>query len=426
MAADKHARLGPSNHRWPNCPGSVREESKHPNTAGDAAIDGTGSHILLEECLKNDLLATDYLGQVIGKGHHDKPEGWLVKPDRTHRVGQALAYIERRKEELSGLVHVTPESTSNPGEWFGRLDWWGTVDITIEAVSDGVLEIADYKDGRSYVSEKNNSQLISYAAGMLAPYLFVGQKEPTFPDFVHCKIKTVRMTIIQPKTGTPIRYQDMSAEELWSHAKRLAAAAALTDDPDAPLFDGDWCTWCRHGRSGNCAAKTKNALQGVSKMFENGTGDSLLEHLMTGKKSVADMSNDEISQIKDAFPAIHEMEKQVMAEMESRLDLGQQVPGYGFGTGKSSKVWVDDPETVAKKLKGMRFKKDDIYPSSLISVAQALKAEHLTDRQKKSIEKLYEVKPGKRTIVRSNQAEKSTAQDMFGLGTPADAPISFL
>ena len=61
-----HARLSPSNHRWPHCAGSVREESNYPDIAGEAAIDGTGSHILLELSLINNVKASHYDKLIIG------------------------------------------------------------------------------------------------------------------------------------------------------------------------------------------------------------------------------------------------------------------------------------------------------------------------------------------------------------------------
>ena len=64
-----HARLSPSNTRWPKCPGSVREEAAYPDVSGEAAIDGTGSHLLLELCLQNGVRAATYDGQIIGANH---------------------------------------------------------------------------------------------------------------------------------------------------------------------------------------------------------------------------------------------------------------------------------------------------------------------------------------------------------------------
>jgi len=63
-----HARLNcSSSERWQNCPGSIREEEVYPNISGAAAIDGTGSHLLLELCLKSGRKAASYVGEVIGE-----------------------------------------------------------------------------------------------------------------------------------------------------------------------------------------------------------------------------------------------------------------------------------------------------------------------------------------------------------------------
>jgi len=100
-----HARLGPSNARWPGCPGSVREEARYPDMPGEAAIDGTGSHELLEMCLKNGVSADAYDGQIIGTNHPDNPGGWMVDIDRIKRVNMCLDYIDRRVNELKAQFH---------------------------------------------------------------------------------------------------------------------------------------------------------------------------------------------------------------------------------------------------------------------------------------------------------------------------------
>ncbi len=62
--------------RWSRCPGSIREEKKYPNTSSSAAVDGTGSHVLLECILRGKVRkvrggrfakTTSYLGETIGK-----------------------------------------------------------------------------------------------------------------------------------------------------------------------------------------------------------------------------------------------------------------------------------------------------------------------------------------------------------------------
>ena len=136
-----HARLGPSNHRWPHCPGSVREEAKYPDIPGEAAIDGTGSHLLLELSLENNEPASFFLCTLIGVNSEDKPEGWMVNQDRIDRVQMCLDYVTRRCSELEAEypgcdISVETESKSDPGALFGRDDWNGTVDITIKVIDN--------------------------------------------------------------------------------------------------------------------------------------------------------------------------------------------------------------------------------------------------------------------------------------------------
>ena len=177
-----HARLSPSNHRWPNCPGSVREEARYPDIAGESAIDGTGSHLLLEMCLIEDVTPNYYEGRIIGVNHEDKPEGWLVSQDRIDRVWMCLNYINRRKEELltqypGATIQVQAETQTNPGGMFGRTDWKGTADVTITALIDNravFIEVVDYKDGRGWVNAEGNSQLISYLGGQMRPWIASG------------------------------------------------------------------------------------------------------------------------------------------------------------------------------------------------------------------------------------------------------------
>lgn len=248
-----HARLSPSNHRWAHCPGSIREEEPYPDVSGSAAIDGTGSHLLLEMCLKNGVRADIYDGQIIGVGHHDQPNGWLVGIDRCNRVQQCLDYIFNRVQELKNYYGVMPiveaESKSNPGEKFFRLDWYGTTDVTI-CIPGLYLEVIDYKDGQGFVSVTGygeygiNTQLSSYLYGKLS------------------KEENTRVTIVQPKiTKEPIRFLDVTYDVVNAEAHKLAEEAHKTDDPNAPLNAGPWCTWCKKGRAGDCIPYNEYKLQ---------------------------------------------------------------------------------------------------------------------------------------------------------------------
>ena len=404
-----HARLSPSNKRWPYCPGSIREEANYPNTAGDAAIDGTGSHVLLELCIEQDVQAVHYIQLIIGANDKDKPAGWVVDTERCKRVQICLDYVERRKKELlksfpGHEVVVEAESRSNPGSYIGRDDWWGTCDITIKVLDFGevvFLEVIDYKDGRGYVSEKDNNQLIAYLLGKLNE-----NKHPGIPDI------GMRMTIVQPKTGTPIRYMcstnpdhGLNKKSLIIKAAWLRERAEATDNPNAPLISGDHCQWCKHNpkRGGSCASSTKESVEVIEKMTNDITvlsSDSgLLELMVEAVSNIKSITPENLAKIADIEPGFLAVFDKVKEEIREKIESGVEVPGYAMQPGNASKIWNESDEVIAKKLKAKRFKKDQIYPSKLISPAAALKHPDLTEIQKKKLkDELISEVVGKNTL----------------------------
>jgi hypothetical protein len=432
-----HAHLSPSNTRWPYCPGSVIEESNYPDIAGEAAIDGTGSHILLEMCLINNVPASDYDKLIIGVNHADQPAGWLVDEERCKRVQIALDYVTRRKKELSELfpgckVIVESESKSNPGFFFMRNDWWGTCDITITAMTDAdfilFIEVVDYKDGRGYVSEKSNTQLISYLFGkMQSRVLDIG----------------MRMTIVQPKTGTPIRYMcstnpdhGLTMPYLISKVDWLADCAAATDEPDAPLIPGSHCQWCKHNpkRGGTCTKSTEKSMEvidtmTITKEIAISANDGLLEFITKAVSDVKSLSPEQLAKVADSEDGFKAAFDKVKAEIQERIETDIKVPGYAMLPGRASKIWNESEDIIVKKLKAKKIKKDQIYPAKLITPAAALKIPGLTEIQKNKIanELISEV-AGSMTLkkVEYDHAEMKNVNTMFeNVDEPKKEEVSF-
>ncbi len=400
-----HARLAPSNHRWPNCPGSVREEANYPDNSSAAAIDGTGSHVLLETCLILERRADTFVGELIGVGHEDKMEGWLVDQSRAARVQLALDYINHRIETLGAAIHT--ESQSNPGHWFGRDDWFGTVDVSLVSHDSKILEIIDLKDGFLFVNEKDNPQLIGYGLGKLLP--FVMNKQGNYVESTI--VETIRLTIIQPKTeNNPIRFVEYTPNQLWQEGLKLITAAKNTDQPDAPLIPGSWCRWCKH--SENCKAKMSEEMKGFEMVQENDS--QMLMNIDIN--SISTMNEADLIKILDArvpLKKIIKIVEKAEAEALSRLQTGMEVKGYTIGRGNSSKKWKESEAVTVKKLKGMRFVLKEIYPPKFISPAQALSKEGLTQRQKERLQnQLIEVVPGKPKIV-PMKVQVVSAEEMF-------------
>tara|TARA_R110000744_G_scaffold380326_2_gene500723 strand:- start:671 stop:2005 length:1335 start_codon:yes stop_codon:yes gene_type:complete len=420
-----HARLGPSNHRWPYCPGSVREEAGYEDVAGAAAIDGTGSHELLELCLVNGVRAESYLGHIIAPNHHDNPMGWMVSDDRIMRVQQCLDYVSRRHGELmlqytGAVITIEAESRSNPGSFYGREDWWGTVDITFTVRVDEVvkfIEICDYKDGRGWVNAKDNTQLLSYLGGKA--------KENDMSQ-----IDGFRTSIVQPKTNPPIRYHDYLPNAAMGIVDGLAVAANKTDDPDAPLVAGKHCQWCKANqkRGGHCTVESQQSIKVVQSMSNNlimTDGSSLQEMFNNGVGDVSKIDSIKLSEFASAKAGIMAVFDKFEDEIRRRVEAGEAVTGYAMKPGRSTKKWNEDAEAIEKMLKGRRLTKDDIYPRTLISPAQALKHSKLTDAQRVAIEKKYITSvAGKLSLTQVAHGEESTVEEMFkDVVAQCDTPV---
>lgn len=441
-----HARLSPSNARWSKCPGSVREEQNYPDVSGEAAIDGTGSHLLLEMCLENNVPAIQYDQQIIGANDPDHTSGWLVGIERCQRVQMCLDYVERRVSELKQQYHgctvtVEAESKSDPGGMFGRDDWKGTCDVTIICRNDHTgevhfIETIDYKDGRGWVNVKENTQLISYLAGKMR--LFIGSGPDLVRPFRTERVKNCRMTIVQPKTNPVIRYQcstrpddNFSPRGVIDEAIKLSYAAAETDKPDAPTFSGKHCQWCKANpkRGGHCVTATEKSIKVVTDMSTNEIAPvadaSMFETITQVIADPKSLTSDQLGELLSAQEPLMAAFDACKAEIQMRIEAGEQVNGYAMQPGKSARKWNESEEEIVKKLKSRKLKLDDIYPKKLASVAVIMKSDKLTDAQRSRIEKeLVSVVAGKLTlkkvahnVVQSSTDDVDSVQMMF-----ADVP----
>src|SRR5699024_3223269 len=173
---NKHARLSPSDHAWVHCPGKVREASGYEDLSSPAAIDGTGSHELLEKCLVEGVRAEKFIGTTVSEGHEDMPMGWYVDILRAERVQMCLDYVGRRFQQLSDelpncTIHLTAEERVTPGQlWHPpREDSHGAADTAIHVLTSDAkqafLEVIDCTGGRMYGDVNDTSQLASYWIG---------------------------------------------------------------------------------------------------------------------------------------------------------------------------------------------------------------------------------------------------------------------
>lgn len=428
MSNEKHARLSPSNNRWVFCPGSVREESHYPNISGHAAIDGTGSHLLLEKCLNENCNADHFINETIGVGNDEKTKGWVINKDRASRVQICLDYIENRKNELLNFeefknfpslkVKIESETKTDPGNrFFNRNDWWGTVDVTLTLTSTDFsgqetilfIEIIDFKDGSLWVNQNNNSQLISYIGGKL-------------PLNISSILKT-RMTIVQPKTNPSVRFtKDLTMNEVIEELMKLNEAAEKTDNKNAPLIPDNeggkgYCKWCKHRN--NCEERL---------LSHNNIDESIIIKISESKGHFKNYDNETLSQMLDAKPRIEDILKKIEQEVEKRIENGGDIPNYKLLPGNNKKEWNIEEDELVKKLRFYKLKKEDIYATKILTPVKLMSSYKLSEEQKEKINKKFvKISEGKLKVKRmSNQNKEIQVVNSFQEIIDKENKISFL
>lgn len=392
-----HAQLSPSKaHRWTQCPGSIREESKFPDTSGPAAVDGTHSHTLLEHAIRDRRDPMEYIGYELT----DHEGTFAIDKERATRVALAYSHVQHRAEELDAFM-VVAESRVNPAGLMGRDDCSGTVDVQIHTGTH--VDIIDYKDGMGIVSAKDNQQLELYALGVLA-------------DNPH--IQSVRMTIIQPKLAMrgmkAITSYDMMAVDLLARVDQYKAAAAATDSPDAPLVPGEsQCKFCK--AKGSCSALASNVMETLS-MFQ-----SIDIAQQAADKNPNELSDQQIREIVESAPLVRQLLEAVEAEALRRFEAGVTISGLKAVYGRGTRSWALPEAEMADKLVKMGIPKTAIFETKLVTPAKAEKLswekrdgekKQLSDRQLKTLETEYIKKSqGKLTIVPESDHRQAVVLD---------------
>lgn len=214
-----HSPTGASSmYRWEACPGSVRLCEQAPEAPPSPyAEEGTRAHALAAAWLRS----------------------WPDEPvvfDPSMR-GHVAAYVEvcrdyyTEEHQAAGAVRWIEQhldaSRSIPG-------MYGTADYLVYWPWSKTLIVVDFKYGSGvYVSAQQNTQLLYYAvAAQYALGLTV--------DHAH-------LMIVQPRYESaegPLRWSDVTGEELQLFEQHVRRVVALTQHPGATLHAGDHCRFC--------------------------------------------------------------------------------------------------------------------------------------------------------------------------------------
>lgn len=241
-----HSPLGASGaSRWMNCPGSIQLMKKlklFHTRSSFAAKEGTAGHEVLARCLEGDMAHEPW--EFIGTKVIVEDETFEVDHDMADALNVCYNHVvENIKEATShGKILKFIEVSMKHSE---HDLMFGTTDCAIVAIcKDGsvLIWVNDLKYGQGIVVEPTTAQ-IKYYAVLVADRLLQDKIIKSYKQ-----IKRVTLTIMQPRIPHPdglIRSKTMTgpALEKW-YEEELVPAMEETENPDAILKAGDWCTFC--------------------------------------------------------------------------------------------------------------------------------------------------------------------------------------
>lgn len=318
--AKKHALLGASSSaRWLVCTPSARLEAMFPDEQSPYAAEGTVAHDLAEAILRHKLEGKkapkldDYSAEMIEAVNRYVDICEEKVNEARARSSDAEAMIEARLD----FSRWVPEG-------------FGTGDMVI--VADGILEVIDLKYGKGVpVSAVENTQMRLYALGAydVNEYLY--------------DIKTVRMTIVQPRLDS-VSTDEMALEELLDWGEDIKPIAQRAWEGIGECTPCDYCNFCKARHT--CRALADTCLD---TFYKNG---GKLNQLLT---------DSEVSDILAMKDLITKWIKGVYDfAYEKALSGEKQWPGYKLVEGTSRRT-ITDPDAAAKTLLDNGYKEEDIF-----------------------------------------------------------------
>ena len=193
--------------------------------------------------------------------------------------------------------------------------------------------------------------------------------------------------VIQPNCKNSVIEQPISADQVLAATKILVEKSKQKD----VYSPGKHCEDCSF--NDHCEQQTnfkKVNIMNYESLITQTHGDVSL------------ISQNDLGSILDMEELFVDAFSKAKAEALNRNEKGVQTTGWHFANGKGRNTWNLDDEEISKKLRAMKLKKDEIYPSKLMSPSQARKVEGLTDIQKKNLEKLIDTIEGKPKLVKND------------------------
>ena len=382
----KHALLSPSSAgRWLACTPSARLGEKYPDTAGEAAKEGTIAHALGEALIR-------YAAEIISEETYLEEISEIEQSEYYNADMQEL--MEEYKDYVMEAFQVaalrTPDAELIIEDKLDLTKWvmngFGTADAQI--IADGTLNIIDLKYGRGVrVGAEGNKQMMLYAIGAV-------EKAKIFYD-----IKEVTMTIYQPRLNNISTYA-LSVDELYKFAEEeLKPKAAQAYEGKGDFAVGDHCRFCR--AKPRCRAYADEQKKIAQYDFKN----------------AEELSDDEIAEILTKADDVASWLKDVQSyALNVAVNEGKKFKGFKVVMGQSRRRYTNEDDVVSKLLES-GFEEALLFEKKLLGITAMEKT--ITKKKFNTLlGDLVEKPDGKPTLVDETDKRKEwdktqTAQDDF-------------
>lgn len=329
-----HAALSASSsHRWMMCPPSVKLSERFADKPSQYAEEGTFLHELCELKLHR------YLGDMIPEALEAQ---YAAHRDNDFYSDEAESITDEYVDFCIETIEAVRSSCSDPLILVEhRLDYseyvpegFGTGDLII--VADGILEIVDFKGGRGVrVEAERNSQLMLYGLGALLEF------DPLYD------IRTVRMTIVQPRLNNISTFEMPAGELLQWAEKEVRPKALLAAKGEGEFCAGEWCRFCKARYT--CCKRSEYHMRLAERDFQP---PDLL-------------SEEEIADILPVAESLNNWVADLIAYATQQAVNGKEWPGYKLVAGRSVRRYTSEAEVIRAATEAGYT---DIYKTTLLGV----------------------------------------------------------
>jgi hypothetical protein len=315
---------GSNSDRWSQCPGSPYLSTQvPPRPAGQAAIEGTAQHAVMEQLLNDGKLEPlHFLGSTI--------LGVTLTQEHINAIDIALeAYME--------IVDEFPEDAKLFAERGVDLtdEAGGTMDAGIVHGRRGA--VIDFKFGQIEV-EADGTQGLFY--GVCAR-----KTEPAFAS-----IQQLDVYIIQPAYDPATVKISYPGEFLDTAERNFLNAIAVSKAPNPSFVEGEWCTWCPAKLV--CPSK----LQGLQTLT---TANHILD---------LDELGGQVAKLQDWIKWAEEARERIQLELEH----GRPNKYFKLVQKRAIRGWKSEANAIAQFRKA-KIDDDVFMPRKMISPAAAEK-----------------------------------------------------